>query len=373
MWHGGGVRKLAETGRPSKGTPNNEAEQALGMSARAAAGTDVQFKNPISRERSFDGQSSSPPASVDVHSTGMSVDALHDAVLPESLDVFGSDNAEPKENERDRRRRVAIQKLADSKVIDPNGKFRRKWDFIQMILLVYVAFGVPYRLGFSHPVLLWSDWFWFDLAVDLYFVADIAVSLGTAFWDDAGELIVEPSDIRRNYLRTWFAVDLCSCFPGNYISCEFLANFLTASPNPSFLIRMTQECARTDAMEGEGGAATRVIKLLRMLRLLKLLRLARINRLVRKYEEEFASLMTTMKLGKLIIVIVVVGHWLSCCFFFAGEINEISFEDIDDDYDPGLDVHGNETVGWVYRHFDPDECGPGYCYEQKYLTSFCEC
>lgn len=128
----------------------------------------------------------------------------------------------------------------------------------------------------------------------------------------------------------------------------------------------------TDAFEGEGGAATRAIKLLRMLRLLKLLRLARINRLIKKYEEEFASLMTTMKLGKLIIVIVVVGHWLSCVFFFAGEIDSSSFEEFAD-FDPGLDPNGNDTVGWVSRHFDSEECGPGSCYEQKYLMSFCEC
>ena len=52
-----------------------------------------------------------------------------------------------------------------------------------------------------------------------------------------------------------------------------------------------------------------------MLRLLKLLRLARINRLIQRYEEEFASLMTTFKLAKLIIIIIVIGHWLSCLFF----------------------------------------------------------
>ena len=201
--------------------------------AKRGTGTDLQFNNPIERETSFDGRrSGSPPTSIDVNH--ISVDAVHDAVIPESLDLFASENAELKENERDRRRRVAIQKLADSKVVDPNGNFRRKWDLMQMVLLVYVAFGVPYRLGFSHPVLLWSDWFWFDLAVDMYFVADIAVSLGTAFWDDAGELIVEPSDIRRNYVRTWLAVDLCSCFPGNYISCEFLVNFLPPSPHSPF-------------------------------------------------------------------------------------------------------------------------------------------
>jgi len=52
-----------------------------------------------------------------------------------------------------------------------------------------------------------------------------------------------------------------------------------------------------------------MIKLLRMLRLLKLLRLARLNRLISRYEEEFASLMTTFKLAKLVVLIIVVGHW----------------------------------------------------------------
>ena len=39
-----------------------------------------------------------------------------------------------------------------------------------------------------------------------------------------------------------------------------------------------------------------------------------------RYEEEFASLMTTFKLAKLIIIIVVIGHWLSCIFFGMGNI-----------------------------------------------------
>ena len=51
---------------------------------------------------------------------------------------------------------------------------------------------------------------------------------------------------------------------------------------------------------------------------IKVLRLARVNRLLQRYEEEFASLMTTFKLGKLVAVILVIGHWLSCLFFGLG-------------------------------------------------------
>lgn len=188
------------------------------MDEEIADDTDVKFNNPISR-----GPSGDMPSFADVEPSTIQPDSLGgtEPIQPESLDALEVvTNIQGKENERDRRRRVAIQRLAESRVIDPNGGFRRKWDLVQMMLLTYVAFSVPYRLGFSHPVILWSGWFWFDFFVDLYFVADIFVSLTTAFWDENGELIVDFVNIRREYLRTWFAIDISSCFPGNYISCE---------------------------------------------------------------------------------------------------------------------------------------------------------
>jgi hypothetical protein len=156
--------------------------------------------------------------------------AAKTGLAPESLDALDDQVEEAKENERAKRRRLAIQQLADSSVIDPDGSFRRKWDLVQMVLLTYVAFGVPYRLGFSHQVLIWTGWFWFDLCVDIYFISDIFISMSTAFWDENGELVVEPADIRRTYFRTWFPVDLSSCFPGNYISCESFHQPTTPPP-----------------------------------------------------------------------------------------------------------------------------------------------
>ena len=295
----------------------------------------VTFTNPLGAE---DGATANPSFDDDAAQAEMR------DIVAESLDspkaVLGDMVVEEKENIRAQRRRIALETLAESTfLIDPDGPFRRKWDLIQMILLVYVAFGVPYRLGFNDPVIFLSGFFWFDLCVDIYFVSDIFVSCQTAFWDDTGELVTDTTEIRRQYTRSWFPIDLSSCFPGNYISY---------------------------AMEDEGGSGSKMIKLLRMLRLLKLLRLARINRLLQKYEEEFASLMTTFKLAKLIIVIIVVGHWLSCFFFFAGSIDA----DTLDNYDPGYDSAGELTTGWVVRSFDSEHCPDGSCKLQKYMTSF---
>lgn len=170
-------------------------------------------------------------------------------VLPESLEntTAGSAQLEAwkeqlvehiiqgKENMRDKRRREAAQTLQDGSLIDPNGRFRKQWDMVQIVLLIYVAFSVPYRSGFSHSVELWSGWFWFDAVVDVYFLSDLVVSFKTAYYDGNGELVVDPKQIRRNYLRSWFAVDFSSCFPGNYISCAIAVHRPSHPPADSAL------------------------------------------------------------------------------------------------------------------------------------------
>ena len=132
-----------------------------GGGRKSPTGADA-FENPISSfEQEKDGGS---PV---VGRTAASVEG-DGAVLPESLDAQeGSQQCEIwkeslvehvgdfKENARDRTRRKAQERLKDSRILDPDGGFRRQWDLAQMLLLVYVAFVVPYRLGFSHPVLLW--------------------------------------------------------------------------------------------------------------------------------------------------------------------------------------------------------------------------
>jgi hypothetical protein len=274
-------------------------------------------KTSGSENPSFDSESASAAKLAKVKSE----DVSSAPVLPESLENTKAGSAQVeawkerlvehiiqgKENLRDKRRREATETLQGGSLIDPNGLFRRKWDMIQIVLLIYVAFSVPYRTGFSDGVKLWSGWFWFDLLVDLYFVSDLVVSFKTAFYNGAGELVVDQKEIRQNYFRSWFIVDISPCFPGNYIS--YAIRCLRQRCKVASAFNTLRAQYDRYAVEENGDRSSRMIKLLRMLRLLKLLRLARLNRLVRRYEEEFASLMTTFKLAKLVILIIVVGHW----------------------------------------------------------------
>ena len=205
-------------------------------------------------------RTSASAARLDRLRSEVSVDNVTSApVLPESLEntTAGSAQLEAwkerlveqiiqgKENIRDKRRREAWQSLQEGSLIDPNGKFRKRWDMAQIVLLIYVAFSVPYRSGFGDSVVLWSAWFWFDAAVDVYFLSDLVVSFRTAFYDGNGELVVDPKQIRSNYLRTWFAVDFSSCFPGNYISCAISVHRLTQPVDTGRSLRsLPQVCCR---------------------------------------------------------------------------------------------------------------------------------
>eukprot|EP01048_Picozoa_sp_COSAG05_P025934 COSAG05_NODE_6834_length_894_cov_1.275472_1_plen_227_part_01 len=188
------------------------------------------------------------------------------------LSLAENEDGDVKENEFDRQKRLAQEILAQSHLISPDSSFRKRWDILQIFLLVYVAVGVPYRLGFMVEVVLWQFWFWFDLFVDIYFISDVFVSLRTAYYDGRGMLVVSPAAIRRHYMFAppyWFFVDVLACFPGNYI--EWVAQ--------------AKGWVETDEASSSG-RANKLLRMLRLLRLLKLLRLARINRLVARYEEE---------------------------------------------------------------------------------------
>lgn len=97
--------------------------------------------------------------------------------------------------------------------------------------------------------------------------------------DYVDEIILEPKQIAKHYLRTWFFVDFLSSIPLDYI-------FL--------LVRESGEkyqLART-------GRALKVLRLVKLLSLLRLLRLSRLVRYIHQWEE--VSFIILVKLNKII-------------------------------------------------------------------------
>ena len=85
-----------------------------------------------------------------------------------------------------------------------------------MILLIKISFFVPYRIAFNEEPGLSSFAFWFDVLEDFYFLVDIFLNFRTEYWGSHG-LVQNKRKIATNYLRTWFAIDVISIIPIQYI------------------------------------------------------------------------------------------------------------------------------------------------------------
>ena len=75
-----------------------------------------------------------------------------------------------------------------------------------------MATSVPFRSGFGIDTPTDSFAFFFEVLVDLYFIADIAVNFRTAIYGQYNVLEVRPAKIARIYLRGW-CVLAYSCSP----------------------------------------------------------------------------------------------------------------------------------------------------------------
>ena len=223
------------------------------------------------------------------------------------------------EEEREKRLKEAQEYMENHFIISPEGDFRHKWDLIQMLLLVYVAVAVPYRIGFDHDAKPWEPFFVFDIFVDLYFIIDIALSFRTGVIDKHGELVYMPKRIARSYMRGWFVVDTLGCLPISYIML-----FVNGSDSG-----------------GSEGKANKVFRILRLFKLLKLLRLARLKRLIARYEEEFYALASGFAMAKIMIAVIWIGHWLACMWYGVGTMEE-----------PGaLKPNGDPILPWTTHEF----------------------
>ena len=94
----------------------------------------------------------------------------------------------------------------------PDSLFRQRWILAVIIATLYCAVELPVELAFYPGFQVASFKFWFDICIDLFFVADICVSLKTGFVED-GVVIMDPKRIRQKYCRSGFVVDLIAVLP----------------------------------------------------------------------------------------------------------------------------------------------------------------
>ncbi|XP_007240193.4 potassium/sodium hyperpolarization-activated cyclic nucleotide-gated channel 2 [Astyanax mexicanus] len=210
-----------------------------------------------------------------------------------SLRMFGSQKAVEKEQER--------VKSAGNWIIHPYSDFRFYWDFTMLMFMVGNLIIIPVGITFFKDETT-TPWIIFNVVSDTFFLMDLVLNFRTGIvYEDNTEIILDPKQIKKKYLRTWFVVDFISSIPVDYI-------FLIVEKG------IDSEVYKT-------ARALRIVRFTKILSLLRLLRLSRLIRYIHQWEEIFhmtydlAS--AVMRIINLIGMMLLLCHWDGCLQFLV--------------------------------------------------------
>eukprot|EP00218_Dolichomastix_sp_CCMP3274_P012215 CAMPEP_0170135336 /NCGR_PEP_ID=MMETSP0033_2-20121228/2426_1 /TAXON_ID=195969 /ORGANISM="Dolichomastix tenuilepis, Strain CCMP3274" /LENGTH=714 /DNA_ID=CAMNT_0010370935 /DNA_START=50 /DNA_END=2194 /DNA_ORIENTATION=- len=191
--------------------------------------------------------------------------------------------------------------------IDPDGAFRQSWDVAQALILLYLSLFTPYRVAYSEPA--YGVEFWFEFLIDIYFYIDLVLNFFTAYekeMDVSTVFVRDLPTIARNYLKTWFLLDVVACLP-----IDLVSRSVEGSLECSFKVN---GCPPELETNNSGGQALKLLKLLRIFRLLKLLRLLRVSRLMVRYQDRLIYWDSALNMIKIVLLLSLVSHWLGCAY-----------------------------------------------------------
>ncbi|XRB04117.1 hyperpolarization activated cyclic nucleotide-gated potassium channel [Pycnococcus provasolii] len=212
----------------------------------------------------------------------------------------------------DEERALKKQKIRHRFIINPSGTFRRCWDLFVLLLILYNALLMPYRLAFElenpGPVDM------FDTVADIIFLTDLVLNTRTAYVNYENELVSNPWKILMNYACTWLVIDALSSVPFNLIALA------SGAENGSL-----ENMKMTKSM--------RLLRLGKMIRLLRLLRLMKLVKLMGTTEKQMNSIFRVhpgvIKIAKMFMGLMFLFHWFACiCGAVAGEPSGYAWNDV---------------------------------------------
>ncbi|XP_076465406.1 uncharacterized protein LOC143297117 [Babylonia areolata] len=235
-----------------------------------------------------------------------------------AMKLFGNKNALMKEKMR--------HKSVGNWVIHPCSNFRFYWDLFMLVLLIANLIILPVAISFFNDDLS-THWIVFNCMSDTVFFLDIVINFRTGIImnDFADEIILDPKQIARHYVKSWFLLDLLSSVPMDYIFLMWDADF-----NQLF----------------HAGRALRMLRLAKLLSLLRLLRLSRLVRYVQQWEEFLAIAGKFMRIFNLICLMFLLGHWNGCLQFLVPMLQDfpkaswVAIEELQD-------AHWAEQYTWA--------------------------
>lgn len=96
-------------------------------------------------------------------------------------------------------------------LIYPNNDWKRNWDALITLVLLLTCMITPYRMAFSEKDP--DYWKVINISVDSMFAIDIVLSFLTAYYTDEYQLVDDRLKIAKNYITSWFTIDILAIIP----------------------------------------------------------------------------------------------------------------------------------------------------------------
>ncbi len=205
----------------------------------------------------------------------------------------------------------AAARIETNGVILPTDPWKETWDMYVMMLIVYSAVMVPYRICFSADAE--GAMFIFEQILTFSFITDVCFSFNTAFLHEE-KWICDRGQIANRYLSGWFWIDMPSSIPVELI----------------------------DLMMSGDSSMLGLLKFLRLFRLLRLLRLLKMGEYVSALEMRYDLNLTSLRIVQMVLKMVFLAHMLGCFWFYTAVLSAPTMEHF---------VSG-ETVTWVSSYND---------------------
>lgn len=97
-------------------------------------------------------------------------------------------------------------------IIHYDSYFKRVWNAIISILLIYTATIMPYRVAFEETI-YFDAWTCLELVIDSIFFIDVFVNSLSSTQLEDGTVIKDFKTIFKNYAKGWMILDIIACFP----------------------------------------------------------------------------------------------------------------------------------------------------------------
>jgi hypothetical protein len=96
------------------------------------------------------------------------------------------------------------------KIFSLENSFKRYWDLFIFILATYCSIDIPFWILFPYPQT--GFFFFFEIFISIAFFVDLIFNFRTSYFKNE-ILITDPLSIAKNYLFSWFLLDLLSVIP----------------------------------------------------------------------------------------------------------------------------------------------------------------